>query len=40
MASDEVIQVMLTSSTWTPSESLGGGDTRQLGVMVDRLQIE
>ena len=40
LASDEVIEVRITSTTWTPSEALGGDDTRELGVMVDRLRIE
>ncbi len=32
--------VRLQSATWTPQAVRGGGDDRQLGVMVDRLRIE
>ncbi len=40
MSSDELIQVSITSNSWNPSDALGGEDTRELGVMVDRLRIE
>ncbi len=39
-SSDELVQVTLSSNTWSPSGSLGGDDIRELGVMVDRLRIE
>ena len=40
MSSDELIQVSITSNTWTPSDALGGEDTRELGAMVHRLRID
>ncbi|HEX5070584.1 MAG TPA: hypothetical protein VFV78_10265 [Vicinamibacterales bacterium] len=36
---DEPVQIRLLSSTWTPSDFTPGTDTRQLGVMVDRVEI-
>ncbi|MDP6609699.1 MAG: hypothetical protein QF463_11585, partial [Vicinamibacterales bacterium] len=30
----------LLSTTWTPSEVLGGSDSRELGVRVDRVEIQ
>ena len=40
LSSDELLQVSITSNTWTPSDALGGEDTRELGVMVHRLRID
>ena len=37
--SDDPAQIRLISSTWVPSQLLGGDDTRELGVMVDRIAI-
>jgi hypothetical protein len=37
---DELIEVSITTNTWNPSDALGAEDTRELGVMVDRLRIE
>jgi len=36
---DQPVQIRLLSSTWTPSDFVPGADTRQLGVMVDRVEI-
>ena len=38
-ASDEAAQLRLVTRTWNPARVLGGGDTRELGVMVDRVEI-
>jgi hypothetical protein len=32
-------QIRIQSSTWIPRETLGGSDTRALGVMVDKAEI-
>ena len=40
LSSDELLQVSITSNTWTPSDALGGEDTRELGVMVHRLRVD
>lgn len=37
--SDDPAQLRLVSSTWIPHDILGGPDTRELGVMVDRIAI-
>ena len=37
-ASEDSAQLKLLSSVWSPSD-FGGGDTRQLGVMIDRVEI-
>jgi hypothetical protein len=37
--SDDPAQLRLLSSTWSPHDILGGPDTRELGVMVDRIAI-
>lgn len=36
---DAPVQFRLVSSTWTPSDITPGADTRQLGVMIDRVEI-
>jgi len=36
---DAPVQIRLLSSTWSPSDFAPGGDTRQLGVMIDRVEI-
>jgi len=36
---DAPAQIRLLSSTWAPSDFTPGGDTRQLGVMIDRVEI-
>jgi 4-amino-4-deoxy-L-arabinose transferase-like glycosyltransferase len=38
-ARDEPATITLLSTTWMPLTYLGGTDTRELGVMVDRIQI-
>ena len=38
--SDEPVQVSIASNTWSPSAALDADDTRNLGVMVDRLVLE
>ena len=37
---NEAGQLRLTTSTWSPSEALGVGDTRELGVIVDHVALE
>ena len=37
--SDDPAQLRLLSSTWSPHDILGSSDTRELGVMVDRIAI-
>ena len=32
-------QIRIVSTVWSPAQALGTGDTRQLGVMVDRVQV-
>ncbi|MEZ5320459.1 MAG: hypothetical protein R2752_23870, partial [Vicinamibacterales bacterium] len=36
---DDPVQLRLDSSTWVPATYLGNSDTRQLGVMVDRVDV-
>jgi hypothetical protein len=36
---DAPLRLRLTSATWSPREQLGAGDDRQLGVMVDRIEV-
>lgn len=36
---DAPVQIRLLSSTWSPSDFTPGSDTRQLGVMIDRVEI-
>jgi hypothetical protein len=36
---DAPVQIRLLSSTWAPSDFTPGTDTRQLGVMIDRVEI-
>ena len=38
--SDEPVQVSIASNTWSPSAALDADDSRNLGVMVDRLVLE
>ena len=40
VASEEVVEITIACSTWSPSDALGGSDTRRLGVMVERLQLD
>jgi hypothetical protein len=37
--SNDPAQLRLVSTTWTPSDFLGGTDNRPLGVMIDRVEI-
>ena len=37
--SDDPVQLRLSASTWVPRDFLGGSDTRELGVMVDRITV-
>ena len=37
--SEDPAQLKLVSSVWRPADFGGGGDTRQLGVMIDRVEI-
>jgi len=37
-AQDEPVRLRLRVPTWTPSAALGGSDTRELGVMVTRVE--
>ncbi len=36
---DDPVQLRLLSTTWTPKSLLGGTDDRQLGVMIDKVEI-
>ena len=36
---DDAVQIKLAVNAWNPSQVLGGGDDRELGVMVDRVQV-
>jgi len=38
--SSEPVELRIVSTVWTPSRVLGGPDTRELGVMVDRVTIK
>ena len=38
-ARDEPATITLLSSTWMPMKYFGGTDNRELGVMVERIQI-
>jgi hypothetical protein len=38
-ASDDPAQLRLISSVWSPHDFIGGPDTRELGVMIDRVEI-
>jgi hypothetical protein len=38
-ASEEPARLRLVSSVWSPHDFGGGGDTRELGIMVDRIEI-
>jgi hypothetical protein len=38
-ASPDPAQIILRTNTWSPHDVNGQGDTRQLGVMVDRVEI-
>jgi hypothetical protein len=38
-ASDDPSRLRLRVSPWVPAEALGGSDTRQLGVMVTRVEV-
>ena len=37
---EDAATLRLESTTWTPSLALGGEDTRDLGVMIDRITLE
>jgi len=38
-AAADAAQIRIVSNVWSPAQALGTGDTRQLGVMVDRVQV-
>ncbi len=38
--SDQGGELRVVSSTWNPSRALGGGDDRELGVIVDRIELK
>jgi hypothetical protein len=38
-AAADAAHIRIVSNVWSPAQALGTGDTRQLGVMVDRVQV-
>ena len=38
-AAADVARVRIVSTVWSPDDAFGNGDTRQLGVMLDRMQV-
>lgn len=38
-ASEEAAQLRIVSSTWNPARALGGSDSRDIGVMMERIEI-
>jgi hypothetical protein len=38
-ASEEAAQLRIVSSTWNPARTLGGSDSRDIGVMMERIEI-